>query len=303
MNWSAVGKQPSSLADPPAADGLFGNERCDNLELADKTIAHAVFVGTAFKNASLTRVNFHHSVFYDCYFRGAVLRDCVFTGCRFIGCEFQRTTMTGCDFRYAKWTRTTVPVEQVLMNLPEWENVRHALLQELRLNALSIGDGFAARRYLFRAMEASIDFNWAIVKRKSHFYANREKFGTRSWWKALGLILVRNIERYGWGYGEAPLRFAFTAVLWIALFGIGYSALDPNVFGFTDSVSASLNAYFGALRFSVLTFTMKSPTLELSVDNSQAFRTLVVLESMSGAVFVSILAAMVYRWISVRRPD
>jgi hypothetical protein len=295
-----AGKSPAMLSKPgsiPEQDALFVNERIDQLDLCGKKINHALFVGVAFKKATLRNVDFSHSTFVRCYFRNAEFSGCTLTGCQFVDCDFPRARFGACNLEYSRWKNCTkVDVESILDNMPEWPNVRRDLLESLRTNALSVGDGASARKLFFKAMDAASEHHRRVRNADSGYY---KKYGIGQRIRSATRCVLIATERLGWGFGENPLRFALAGAIGTLAFALLYSLLAPDAFGYDDTVPGIAIAFSKALRLSVLTFTMNSP--KLPGDVSLWFSSWHVVESMSGAVFASMLAAMVYRWISIRQ--
>jgi hypothetical protein len=115
------GKTPSTL-DPftaPESDACILNQRVDNLTLVHRRLTHTSFVGVGLKGATVNEVDFSHSTFVRCYFRGTHFRACNFTGCRFIECDFPSVTLINCNFAYSEWKETLIdPARSPPADLP-----------------------------------------------------------------------------------------------------------------------------------------------------------------------------------------
>jgi Pentapeptide repeats (9 copies) len=293
------GKTAGTLAPftAPETDACILNQRIDDLHLTDRRMTHAVFVGVGLKKATLRGIDFSHSTFVRCYFRDAELRGCNFTGCRFDECDFPNSTLINCTLAYSLWKDTAIEPRQILSNLPEqWPNVAHKLLDSLRTNAVAQGDGPAARKYLLAAMRFSREHYHRIAFSSASYYRDKYK-GVR---RASGFLrwLFSVVERWVWGYGENPaLLFGWAAIL-VFLFAIYYGISAPSAFGFGSR--PLLTAAGLAMRYSALTFATNTPAdmVHRDLDHIGAA---VVVESLCGVIFTGVLAAVVYRRISIRR--
>jgi hypothetical protein len=292
------GKDAGTLQPFHAAqiDSCFINERVDGLVLAGQQLTHAVFVGIGLKAAKFTNVDFSHSTFVRCYFRNAELRGCNFTGCRFVECDFPGAALINCQLQYSEWRDTSIDSRQILSNLPEGPNIASRLLEFLRANSLARGDGPEARRYLFAAMRCSREHYYRVAFAQASYY--RDKYrgflrirGALRW---IGLLL----ERLLWGYGESPALMFFWASILILGFAAYYSLRAPGLFGFGSlGVSEALKS---AVQFSALAFASNTPNWAPSVKLA-AIESAMVAESLVGIVFIGVIAAVVYRRISLRQ--
>lgn len=293
--WTA-GKTPARLvgdARPSGTDLCFVNQRADGLKLSETSLQHAVFSNVSFLDGELTKVDFSHSTFYRCYFRRTKLRGCNFTGCRFVECEFPDADILNCQFPYSKWDRTDIDAQVMISNLPEWPNVAHSLLVALRTNALNKGDGVAARELLFAAMALSRKHHYRIAFAEGKYY--KDKYNG---WRRLGAFfqwLGFWAEKALWGYGENPGWVAGTGGLSIVLFALYYLWESPATFGASEGLT--WDAVSDVLLYSVRAFTSASPPPALSFE---VFPVATTLQAAFGLVFVSVLAAVIYRWLTVR---
>jgi hypothetical protein len=86
---------------------------------------------------------------------------------------FRNAVMVNCKLLYTEWQQTRVSPDLILANKPEWPNIQHELMEALRVNALSQGDGLSARKYLIASMRASIEHQRRIVQQHDHYYAGK----------------------------------------------------------------------------------------------------------------------------------
>lgn len=280
----------------PESDACILNERADKLKLNDQRLTHAVLVGVGLKDAKLRGLDFSHSVFVRCYFRNAELRGCNFTGCRFVECEFPNATLINCNLAYSIWKETDIEAGQILSNLPEWPNVAHKLLDSLRINSLALGNGPAARKYLLAAMRFSREHYRRIAFSPASYYRDKYKGSHRI--RGFVRWIASVAERWLWGYGESPaLLFSWAAAV-VAVFAVYYGAMEPGAFGF--GFLPFFIAARSVLRFSALTFATNTPN-RVPIDALNHIEAAVVVESLCGIIFMGVLAAVVYRRISIRQ--
>lgn len=259
--------------------------RQDDFEISNRKLRFAKFQRLHMKNGNFVGIDFTHSRFHDCYFRHVTFTRCDFTGARFNGCNFPHAKFVECKLPYSTWTRTQVDVAELLANLPhEWPNVSRDLCNNLRTNAIEVGNGYDARRLLFEAMSFHREQLKQQVLQKRSWYQKRYGLVDR----ILGVLRLAAswIERYVWGYGETPWLVITWGVAAILGFGVYYwSAVLPDRSSFADAVELSALAFIGA------------------ADNSgvASSSSVIVIEGTLGLLFLGLLAAVVYRWISVRQ--
>jgi hypothetical protein len=282
----------------PSEDACFINEREDSLKLEKKRINHAVFIALGLKDARFSDVDFSYSTFVRCYFRGAEFRGCNFTGCRFIDCNLRNAMMVNCSLLYTEWQQTHVSPDLILANAPEWPNIRRELMEALRVNSLSQGDGVSARKYLLASMRASIEHQKRIVKRHNHYYAN--KYGPKDQFLASFRLMALQSERFIWGYGESPYKLILCGAILVGIFAVYFGVKAPEVFGFGESIRTLPGGFYEALQFSALTFAANTPASS-TTTTYDVIKTAMVIETLLGLVFTGVLAAVLYRWITIRQ--
>jgi len=291
----AAGKTLTKFTELPGGkltECLFVNERPDEHVIKERIFEHCVFVGMGLKDARITSCTFKHCIFIRCYFRGARISGTDFTGSRFDECVFQNASIVNSKFLYTQWRATVVSDDQLLANMPEWPNVAHALLVELRNNAISSGGNSAAKRFHTEALRQTRIHQWRIATRYNDYYKKytfyeRLKAGLR--WLAL------NLEKRMWGYGEQPLYLISTGFILLVMFAVYYLATEPSMFDAGDELT--LSAACAAFDYSVRSFANATPPDGMSFAS---FPSATTMQALLGMVFASLLAAVVFRWISTR---
>lgn len=280
-------------------DYYFANEVSDgkSFKLKDKSLYGATFANLSLKNAVFKDINFSYSVFNNCYFRGAQFTNCNFTGCKFIDCNFMKAGMIGCDLQYSHWKRTTIGKDLVLTNLPAYENIAQALLINMRINAISMGEYDDARCFVYESEKQSRRHNLKKFKANEEYYRIK-KYTTDERFIALLKYLQSHTERIFWGYGEKILNLVLTAAGIIFIFAIVYF-LKGHVF-FLANHNSIMGGFIESFKLSLAVFTsLGFINVDASLRNH--LYNWFLLEAPFGLVFISFLAASLHRKISMRR--
>ena len=268
--------------------------RTEKFLIENRTFRHATFTQVHLKHGEFRNVDFSHSRFIDCYFRHTDFRECNFTGAVFTDCDLPHAKFIECKLPYSRWGNTRVDMAQILPNLPyEWPQVARELCQNLRANFRAQGDGPAARRLLFLAMAFHRSTLLETVLVRKSWYKERyriiQRFGA-------AIRLVGSwVERLGWGYGASPGLLLLWASISILLFG-GYY----HIHGFADSqviTGGFLEKIGRAIEFSAFSFVGSAEGSSWPEGPTAA----VAIQGALGILFIGVLAAVVYKWISIRQ--
>lgn len=274
-------------------DSVITYERIEGFEIEGFDFQHSIFEGVGIKNEpfkfrtnelpDIVDCNFSHCIFRGCYFRYVKFRKCNFTNCRFIDCGFPESTFVVCDLLYAQFQNTHIEPGNVLSNLPSHENVAVSLLRSIRMNYSDRGEGDHARQCFLYEMEASAEHFWKVAFDKHSFF--RDKY--IGWTRVGGFLKWCQIkfEHWFWGYGESPIKLMAWVATIIVCFANAYTA---------DSVS-----FPDALKISAFAFATVGYGDQLNA-NTHAINW-ILLESLIGVIFVGLLAASVFKWISRRQ--
>ncbi len=274
------------------------DERYVELQLKgeNRLLRYALFTGVRFEDCEIEHVDFSHSVFVDCYFRHTTFDHCDFKDCRFTGCEFRKVQFTACKFAYSRWSDTAIPFATLSPHLPyEWPNVCHEVLESLRTNAITQGDGTSARSILFESMNQRRRQLWATVRYKEDYFKTRFSHFDRV--GAFFRLVVSHMERWMWGYGESLLQIGLLGLVLVVAFAGWYLGVDAGAFGFDGSAASIVGAATEALLHSARGFAGTSATYGGSSD----FQIPSTIQAVLGIVYTGVLAAVVYRWISIRQ--
>jgi hypothetical protein len=179
------------------------------------------------KKTCFIKCNFHSAIFKNCYFHQAVFVDCTFTGATILDTNFRSARFENCKFEYVTFRNTSIDVNQILSNLPSWENARRELLRILRKNAESQGDIEDVRRYLKEEMEASAEHWRSAYRQVSSYYVQHYNGFVR---RADSFLRFAGIKfsKHFWGYGDSPLRLGIALALWLFLCSIFVQYVDAS---------------------------------------------------------------------------
>lgn len=169
------------------------------------------------KAAVFSNCKFHSALIRLCYFHRAKFIDCDFTGAIIIDSNLRGARFENCIFKYTQFRNTLVELDQVLINLPEWENCRRELLRNLRKNAESVGE-IEDSRIAFKAeMESSLE-HWRKAWKQPDQYSQSHHPGIKGRLLAMRQRTALTIQKYYWGYGESPMQLLLCSLIAICIF-------------------------------------------------------------------------------------
>lgn len=175
--------------------GTIENRDFRNATLVDVGGRKVVFRNCDFSYAQLTRA----------YFPDAVFENCKFIGARFTDCNLRNARFSPSDFRYAQFRGTHINPNEVLSNLPEWENVRRELMMSHRKNAEGIGDMSAVKKYIRAELEAEREHYRKAWEGKEGYYSQKYRgVGVKA--DILQKRVFLFLDWFVWGHGEYPLQ-------------------------------------------------------------------------------------------------
>ena len=165
--------------------------------------------------ATFRDCDFSYSVFERAYLRGATFENCRFVGCRFVDSNLRGTHLHVCEFKYASFQRTLLEPKEILAVLLQEPNLRRDSLQNLRANAVEIGDYASQRLFVLAEVEANRDHLTRALKGSEDYY--RRKYpGALDKLRALAALARLRIGGMVWGHGERPLRMLGSATVLVA---------------------------------------------------------------------------------------
>lgn len=207
-------------------------------------ISHKRIVRADWRNRAFHDLNALATVFEDCdfrysdferaYFRDAKFTNCRFDGARFRDCNFKSANFYKCDLKFVRFQRCLVELDDLIASLPAEPNIRREALQNLRANAIEVGDYGSQRRLILQEIEAAKRHYTYALRGYDSYY--REKYATLfSKLKAGVKLAALHTSGAIWGHGEKPGRLLVSSiVLLCALALINFWSVMPRV-GWVES--------------------------------------------------------------------
>lgn len=196
----------------------------DRISVARQKIVRADWRNRDFKDfnaraAEFEDCDFRYSNFERAYFRDAKFTNCRFDGARFIDCNFKNANFYRCDLKFAHFQRCLVDVRELVASLPSEPNIRREGLQNLKANAIEVGDHASVGLLVLQEIEATKrHYSYALrgfdsyYRKKYPTFISKVRAGAKLWWLQLeGLI---------WGHGEKPWRLLFSCLVILAGFAL-----------------------------------------------------------------------------------
>ena len=283
--------RPPAVVEAPykANDCTFPGPRLDEGKIENADYRHCTFVDASFKNATLQSCRFLDCTFVGCYFRRTTLQDCQFTGCRFYDSQFPNTILHGCNFHYSQFKSCQVSFSEMEHSLPSPPNLKEQLCRNLAIQSARLGLSDDARRYRRSELSAREKHLWNGVIGESQWY--RSHFTGLRRVRAFAQWFLSKVNGVFWGYGDR-----LGVLIWNLL--IAVTILFPGLYWLSGDMVGTNGedlVYSDYLYFSI------SSALPVSVPStiyaSNWFgHTLVILESVFGAVTLALFAAYVFRW-------
>lgn len=248
---SAPGAVATSLNSPqdlgaPIARVQLSRDRHERLDLRNRQFNflnanHATFVDC----------DFSYSVFERAYCHAAKFEGCRFVGCRFYDSNLREASFQVCDFKYATFHRTLLDPAEMVASLPIEPNLRRDSLQNLRANAVEIGDYVSQRLFVLAEVEATIDHLSRAMRGTGDYYRRKYPGPIARLRAAIALARLK-VMGWIWGHGERPARIIGSAVvllgvltivnLWAVVPNIGWDASDAGLQVFRYNLDLLLDA-------------------------------------------------------------
>jgi uncharacterized protein YjbI with pentapeptide repeats len=140
------------------------------------SVSHQKVVGASWRGRLFRDFNARSTEFEDCDFRNSIFerayfRDSKFTNCRFDGarfseCNIKTAKFYGCTMSYVLFRRCQVDLEELVAALPPEPNLRREALQNLRANAVEIGDYGSQTHLILQELKSAklhYSYNWLRV--------------------------------------------------------------------------------------------------------------------------------------------
>jgi uncharacterized protein YjbI with pentapeptide repeats len=248
LEATVVQAEPDST---PQAGVPIGREKLSHTELHGLSLRGRRFDDLNGNQTKFVSCDFSYSIFDRAYFHSASFENCKFIGCRFYDSNLRSTRFYRSDFRYATFHRTVLEPLELLASLPLEANLRRECLQNLRANAVEIGDFKSQRTFVLAEIQATTDHLFRAIHGSDSYY--RQKYGTfsRRLSAALQLFGLR-LSSLVWGNGERPIRIMFSGMglilllslinFWAVIPRVGWSATDGGLSILRYSVDLLLGA-------------------------------------------------------------
>jgi hypothetical protein len=122
-----------------------------------------------------------------------------------------------------------VEAKELLATLPQEPNLRRDILQNLRANAVEIGDYRSQQSYVLEEVKAKSDHLSRALRGSESYY--KRKYGTLVARSKAGLSLFGLwISGFVWGHGERSWRMFLSGTIWlIVLSVINFWSVLPRV--------------------------------------------------------------------------
>jgi Pentapeptide repeats (9 copies) len=228
-----VGRRPADIV------GLKPEDLPQIPEIARITVSHRRISRIDWRNRSFKDFNalktefddcdFRYSDFQKAYFRDAKFTRCRFDGARFSDCNFKNASFYECDLQFAQFQRCLLDVTDLIPSLPAEPNIRREALQNLRANAISVGDYASQRVLILQEIEATKRHYTYALRGYDSYYKNKYST-TLSKFNAGAKLAWLNISGLVWGHGEKPGRLLLSAIfLLCALALINFWSVMPRI--------------------------------------------------------------------------
>jgi hypothetical protein len=247
------------------------------------------FLNLGLKEWSVHGCSIMQSRFSDCYMRKAVFHGVDFTGTSFDNCDLSKAEFENCTLEYVRFSNCRLNYANLLKNLPGGKNnLKRALLRNLRLNAQAEGDAEWATRLLLKELTTSRKHEFDVFVAEGHF-VDRSALQRI---QALVRWLLAHLQNAVWGYGLRPGRLLLNGVFVMILFAAIYlwpaQSFRANLVQMNRKLTIVESTFLSATSFSTLGTTDFSPL-------TSGMRFAIATEGILGAVFIGLLAASAFR--------
>ncbi len=269
----------------------FSYETVDDLLVDRPQLDKCVFRGVGLKGAKFTGGDITYCEFHDSYLRFITFERVDMTGTSFQKCNLRHARFDGCKLWYVDFRECQLDYDAILQHAPAELYLKERLLHRLRMNANSTGETRIADKLLLKQMEAERKekFNVFAVATEYH-----RQFRPVQRLQAFISWLTHWFELLVWGYGVRMLSLVRTALLVVLISACTVWLSETPYFAPTGESPRPLqfyeSLYVAVVTFSTLGFGDFSPAESVG-------RLISVLLSVSGAVFLGLVAATAYRRI------
>ena len=188
------------------------------------------------RSARFEDCDFRYAFFERAYFRDAKFTNCRFDGAKFLDCNLKTANFYGCDLKYVLFQRCQIDLEELIAALPPEPNLRREALQNLRANAVEIGDYESQAHLILQEMKsAKLHHSYALLGYSSYYKRKYAGFFPKL---QAGLQLIGlHVSDLVWGHGERPSRLLWSCMFFLGTFTlINFWSVMPKI-GWADSQS------------------------------------------------------------------
>lgn len=257
-----------------------------------RTMRYYIFKDANAKSREFNNIDFSYCIFERCYFHKAKITNCKFVGTTFIDCNFRSIHMSGCDFTYAAFTNSSMPMKEILSNLPSWPNAKRELLQNLRRNANSLGDYAAEKTFIIEEIKARKEHYRNGWLSKDLYYSNKYNTFLKRSGQLFRLYLLR-LDNFVWGHGEKPLKSVISVTVGLFFLGALVSHTEdraPVSLSIADFIRAYISTFLECLRLFL--------DLEAAASPLPWYAQGII--AVARYLFIGLVAAALYRKIAHR---
>ncbi|TKI82195.1 pentapeptide repeat-containing protein [Bacillus mycoides] len=274
---------------------IFDEEQ-DDLNLNNVRIFKSIFLNLGLKNAVFSTCAITQTEIEKCYLRYAKFTNVDFTGSNFINCNLENAKFNSCNLRYATFRNCKLNLKEIFSCLPSEPNLRVALLKELRMNQLGLGDNKSADELLIRIHDTEKELLLERVKCSTSYHRDREDFISRT--IALINYCTLQLNDFIWGYGLKLSRLFRTALIILFMFAmLIYFFTDKEYIAVTVKGNEVIklnfwqSLYASYTNFTTVGYGHFTPTQITST-------VLFAIENLLGLIFMGFLVSGVYRRIA-----
>jgi len=288
---------PSPRAEEPPV--LRGEEIPAPPRIERITLSRRKVIGATWRGKEINDLNALKTVFENCdfrysnfkrgYFRDARFVNCMFDGVRFDDCNFKSANFYGCELQYAHFHKSLVEVREIVASLPAAPNIRRESLQNLKANAIEVGDHDSIGYLVLQEISATErHYSYAMCAFDTYY---RNKYSTL-WAKVEAGMKLLGLKISGlvWGHGEKPWRLLISCLAILVLLGfVNFWSVMPRI-GWNDTHRGVDVIVYVFRRF-----------LDVSPDGTfKGFEFVDVVAVIMRYVYIGLFISVLYKSISHR---
>lgn len=244
--------------------------------------------GVTFKHCS-----FNYSVFDRAYFRNARFVNCSFIGCLFINSILRGAYFENCNVKYTRFKDTLISSDSIMKSLPLEPSIRKELLQNLRINARSIGDEYGLKKYIREELKAEREHFRKAIEKKEDYYANKYK-GLHNWINVRLKSIQLWLDFHVWGHGEHPVNLFKFVIILLTVFSL-IIFFTSNRFSGTSSIQQIFLLLYHSFLTTICTFFSINKSYNIDVG-----LLLTCLLVISRYITLGLFVSMLFRSLSKR---